>query len=165
MEIFENIGKKATDTYKFATGKTGKVVEETKLKLFISRSKDEINDIYADIGKAVYEKYVEGEEVEEKYIQNCIEIDTIASEIENARMKILELNNKRQCQNCYAEIDKNYKYCPSCGYPKEESKNEKADQVAEEYPEKNKSQVCKCGAENSNEACFCTECGAKLISD
>lgn len=158
MEIFENIGKKATDTYKHATEKTGKVVEETKLKLFISRSRDEINDIYAEIGKAVYEKHVEGEEVGDKYIQNCIEIDTIANEIENARMKILELNNKRQCQNCYAQIDKNYKYCPCCGY-------EKDDKVDEEFTEKNNSQICKCGAENSNNARFCTECGNKLTND
>lgn len=159
MDILENIGKKATQTYKYATGKTGKIAKETKLKMSISSNKSEIEDIYAEIGKKVYEEYVQGEEISDKYIQDCIEIDTLANEIENARQKILELNEKKECPNCYAQIDIECTYCPKCGKNQEE-----ADKQAIELKEKNEHHDCDCKKtplqvelENESHKCECGE--------
>lgn len=158
MDIFDNISKKANDTCKFAAKQKNRVVQITKLKLFISRSRDEIHDIYEDIGKAVYERHLEGNAIDDKYIQDCIEIDTIANEIENARLKILELNDLRQCQNCYSEINKEFKFCPSCGTKLDKESEENINDT--DIKEENKK--CECGCQNDINACYCTECGKEL---
>jgi len=127
MDIIDNIGKKATDTCKSAAKQTSKFVEIAKLKLFISKSRDEIEDIYAEIGKKIYERHVENKEIKDNrfYIQDCIEIDSIASEIEEARIKILELSGSKQCKSCYSEVEEEFKFCPKCGSEFAKQKEEK----------------------------------------
>ncbi|MEI3402045.1 MAG: hypothetical protein V8R51_06970 [Clostridia bacterium] len=39
-------------------GKTGKPAKEAKLRTKINENKSDINDIYKEIGKKVYEKHV-----------------------------------------------------------------------------------------------------------
>ena len=47
----------------------------------------------------------------------------------------LELRDKKQCPNCYTEIEKNMNYCPNCG-EKQEKEIEKEDDIeAEEAKE------------------------------
>jgi len=163
MDIFDNISKKANDTCKFAAKQKNRMVQIAKLKLFISRSRDEIHDIYQDIGKAVYQKHLEGEEIDGKYIQDCIEIDTIANEIENARLKILELNDLRQCQSCYSEVDREFKFCPSCGVRlDDENIGSVLNEDENNTDVDNNKEKCECGCENDINSSFCTECGNKL---
>ena len=58
MEFFDKIGKKASEAYKITADKTGKIAKETKLKLKMGDLKGQINDLYEEIGKKVYEKHV-----------------------------------------------------------------------------------------------------------
>lgn len=51
MEIFDKIGKKASEAYKMTADKTGKIAKETKLKLRMNELKSQVNDIYEEIGK------------------------------------------------------------------------------------------------------------------
>ena len=116
MEFFDKLGKKASEAYKMTADKTGKIAKETKMKLKISELKSQINDIYEEIGKKVYENHVREEisitnEIEEK----CTEIDALSDEIESLLKQCLELKDKKQCPKCYAEIEKNVKFCPNCG--------------------------------------------------
>lgn len=117
MEFFDKLGKKASEAYKMTADKTGKIAKETKIKLKISELKSQINDIYEEIGKKIYENHVREEdisitnEIEEK----CTEIDALGDEIESLLKQCLELKDKKQCSKCYAEIEKNVKFCPNCG--------------------------------------------------
>lgn len=115
MDIIDNIGKKASDTCKNAAKQTGKLVEITKLKVGISKNKDAINDIYTEIGRKAYEEYTKTQEIGELFKQDCFEIDNLAKQIEDSRMKILELNGSKQCKNCFAEVEKEFEFCPKCG--------------------------------------------------
>lgn len=164
MDIFENIGKKASDTYKVAAEKTSKIVEIAKLKINMNNNKDKINDLYKKIGETVYAKHLEGKGIEEEYLNDCIEIDLIAAEVEEARQRILELNELRQCEKCHSEIDMEHKYCPKCGkkQPVVAKKEEKADEVVVPVVEEIKEKICECGCANAPDTCFCTECGKEL---
>ena len=62
MEFFDKLTKKASETYKGAAEKTGKIAKEAKLKLKISDNKSKINDIYEEIGKKVYQKHASNED-------------------------------------------------------------------------------------------------------
>ncbi len=125
MEIFEKIGDAASKTYKFTAEKTSKIARETKLKMQINESKRKIEDIYKEIGEAVYEKSVLDEEIKKEDLkQKCDEIDELSDKIVKCKNEILTLKEKRQCTNCYEEIELNAHYCPNCGFRQPEIEKE-----------------------------------------
>lgn len=122
MEFFDKLGKKASEAYKMTADKTGKIAKETKMKFKIGELKSQINEIYEEIGKKVYKSYVKKEEIS---IQNdleeqCTKIDVLSDEIESLLKQCLELKDKKQCPKCFKEIEKDAKFCPSCGAKQEE---------------------------------------------
>lgn len=130
MGFFNEIGKKTTEA-------TSKITKETKLKLKINESKNKISDLYEEIGKKVYEKHVREENIsiKEELQEECEKIDNLSKEIEEARREILKLNNKRQCPECYAEIEKDAAFCSKCGHKLEAIEVVKPEQVPEEKVE------------------------------
>ena len=75
------------------------------------------------------------------------ELDKKAKEISEIKIdsnlkQCLELKDKRQCPSCFAEIEKDVKFCPKCGAKQEEIQEEPAKEVeviekAEEQKENN----------------------------
>ena len=123
MEFFDKLGKKASEAYKMTADKTGKIAKETKMKFKIGELKSQINDLYEEIGKKVYESHVKEEEIS---IQNdleeqCTKIDVLSDEIESLSKQCLELKDKKQCPKCFKEIEKDAKFCPTCGAKQEET--------------------------------------------
>lgn len=120
MEIFEKIGDAASKTYKYTAEKTSKIAKETKLKMKINECKKEIETIYKEIGEAVYEKFIVNEEVsKEELTQRCEEINVLTEKIVECKDEILNLKEKKQCKNCYEEIELVARYCPNCGCEQE----------------------------------------------
>ena len=134
MEFFDKIGKKASEAYKVTADKTGKIAKETKMKLKINELKSEINDMYKEIGRKVYEKHVIEDEISIKkdLETECTKIDVLSDEIEELLEQCLSLKDKKQCQNCYKEIDIESNYCPNCG------EKQKIQEVEEETENKEK---------------------------
>lgn len=136
MGFFNDLGKKTSET-------TSKIAKETKLKMKINENKGKVSDLYEEIGKKVYEKHVREENIiiEEDLAKECYKLDEICREIEEARKEILALNQKKVCSKCYAEIEKEAKFCSKCGERQtaEETVLEKAEEKlekAEIKPEK-----------------------------
>lgn len=117
MDFFEKLGKKATETFNSAAEKTNKIASETKIKLKINDCKSKIKDLYQDIGKVVYQKFVlDGNlEVKEDIEEQLSKISELTNQIEEYEKQILELANMKQCINCKNKIEKNAKFCPECG--------------------------------------------------
>ena len=131
MDFFDKLGKKATEAYKITADKTGKIAKETKLKFKMSELKSQIEEIYEEIGKKVYEKHIREEEIciKKDLEEECTKIDILASEIEDLQNQTLSLKDKKQCQNCYTEIDKEDKYCKNCGAKQDDIKEEKIEEI------------------------------------
>ena len=120
MEFFDKLGKKATEAYKITADKTGKLAKETKLRLKINELRRNIEDAYEEIGKKVYESHLREEDFAKEEIKQeteglCVKIDVLSDEIEDLLEQCLDLRDKKQCKNCFVEMDKEYKYCPNCG--------------------------------------------------
>lgn len=117
MEFFDKLGKKASQAAKMTADKTGKIAKETKLKFKIGELRTQINNIYEEIGKKVYEKHIREEEIciKKDLEEQCTKIDVISDEIDSLLKECLELKDKKQCQKCYKEIEKDVKFCPNCG--------------------------------------------------
>ncbi len=142
MEFFDKLGKKASEAAKITADKTGKLAKETKLKFKMGELRNQINDIYQEIGKRVYEKHIREEDIciKKDLEEQCTKIDVLSDEIDSLLKECLELKDKKQCQSCYKEIEKDVKFCPNCGekqtqeQPKEVEVLEKLEntEVAEE---------------------------------
>ncbi len=122
MDFFDKLGKKASEAYKVTADKTGKIAKEAKLKLRMNDLKSQINDIYKDIGKKVYEKHVREENIDIKkdLEEECTQIDVLSGEIENILEECRDLKDKKQCQSCHTEIEKDANFCPECGEKQDE---------------------------------------------
>ena len=117
MGFFDSLSKKASAAYDATAEKTGKLAKEAKLRLKMNENKSDINDLYKEIGRKVYEKHVREENIEIKteLEEECTKIDVLSAEIETCLKSILELKDKRQCEKCHTEIDLNNDFCPKCG--------------------------------------------------
>ena len=117
MGFFDKLGKKASAAYDATAEKTGKLAKEAKLRMKINENKSDINDLYKEIGRKVYEKHVREENIDIKseLEEECTQIDVLSAEIETCLKSILELKDKRQCEQCHTEIDIKADFCPKCG--------------------------------------------------
>lgn len=117
MGFFDNLSKKASSVYDATAEKTSKLAKEAKLRMKINENKSDINDLYKEIGRKVYEKHVREENIEIKteLEEECTKIDVLSAEIETCLKSILELKDKKQCEKCHTEIDINNDFCPKCG--------------------------------------------------
>ncbi len=137
MDFFDKLGKKASEAYKVTADKTGKIAKETKIKLKIGDLKSQISDIYEEIGKKVYEKHVREEDIciKKDLEEQCTKIDVLSDEIDSLLKQCLELKDKKQCQKCFKEIEKNAQYCPNCGAKQEELQEKVQEQTNQENEE------------------------------
>ena len=69
------VGKTATDTYNTVADKSGKLIEDAKLKISVSDKETDIEKIYEEIGKTVYDLYISGEDVGKVFSKECKKID------------------------------------------------------------------------------------------
>lgn len=117
MEFFDKLGKKASEAYKMTADKTGKIAKETKLKFRMNELKSQVNDIYEEIGRKVYEKHIREENISIKndLESECTRIDVLSDEINELLQECLNLKDKKQCPKCYKEIEVEDNFCPNCG--------------------------------------------------
>ena len=136
MEIFEKIGDAASKTYKYTAEKTSKFAKETKKKMEINDYKRNIKDIYIEIGETVYEKYETDQELNpDELLEKCERIKELSDKIVRCKDEILKLNERKQCKNCYEEIEITANYCPNCGCEQEKLTEEIDDQTEEKQEE------------------------------
>lgn len=157
MGFFDNLGKKASKAYDATAEKTSKIAKEAKLRMKINENKSEIKDIYKEIGKKVYEKHVREENIDIKteLEEECTKIDVLSAEIETCLKSILELKEKKQCENCHAEIELDNTYCPKCGAKQPEIEVKEAEVVdmendLQDSNDSEKSNCSECSKENEN---------------
>lgn len=148
MEFFNKIGKKASEAYGATAEMTGRIAKEAKLRMKMNENKSDINDIYKEIGKKVYEKHVKEENIDIKsdLEEECTKIDVLSAEIETCLKSILELKDKKKCPKCHTEIEAKSKYCPNCGeeQPIEEVKEPEIvidDEIEDIFEDENESKV------------------------
>lgn len=158
-EISKKVGDTATNTYNSVADKSGKLIEETKLKIAISDKEADIDEVYEEMGKAVYDLYKGGEDVGKEFTKLSKKIDKLNDEIKDMNTKILYNKSLRTCATCGEVIALNSKFCTNCGEKqkavkiKEEKKVTKKEEVEVE-------KVCpECGEVCATAAKFCSKCG------
>ena len=128
MGFFNDLGKKTSKT-------TTKIAREAKLKMKINENKVKIKELYEEIGAKIYQKHIREEDlnIKDELNEECAKLDKLSKEIEEARMEILKLNNKKLCIECFAEIERDMQFCPKCGKKQNQERTvlEKAEEKLE----------------------------------
>ena len=129
MEMIDKMGRRASMACECAIKATGKLTRELRLRSMLSANKTKIEDLYEDIGRYVYEKYLLGEkiEIQNELLHDCTLIDIIASEVEDIRMELLKLKELKQCPKCHHEINLTDSFCPNCGAEQKSSVKNKTE--------------------------------------
>ena len=140
-KISKIVGKTATDTYNTVADKSGKVFEDAKLKLAIADKEADIEKIYEEIGKTVYDSYLAGEDVGKVFTKEAKKIDKISNEIEEMKKKILFNKGLRTCENCGETISTESTFCQSCG-AKQKPVKIKLEKKEEQKKDEPKEKVC-----------------------
>ena len=161
-EIGKKVGDTATNAYNTVADISGKLIEETKMKVSISDKEADIEEIYEEMGKAIYDSFKAGEDVGKDYAKECKKIDKLNDEIAELNKKILFNKGLRKCEKCGEVISTESKFCTECGTKqkpvkiKEEKKVVKKEEVEVE-------KVCpECGEVSTPETKFCAKCGHKF---
>ena len=151
MDFFNKLGNMASETYKYTADKTNKLAKEAKTKMKMNEYKSEIEDIYEQIGEIVYQKHVREEDIniKEDLQEYCRKIDELSEKVKECRMDILNLKDKKQCEACYSEIEKDAKFCPKCGNEQPENFVEVKEAEFVKDEEENKAEEIKEEQENT----------------
>lgn len=139
MDFFNKLGKKASETYQVTKEKTAKFSEEMKLKGKINEAKNNITNLYEEIGQHVYNQYkTNTEEGKDEITSKCEEISKQFDVIAKTEADILALKEIKKCEKCGAEINQKDDFCPKCG--KEQPKTQKEEIKVEVAQEPNQAQ-------------------------
>lgn len=97
MDLINEIGKKTSHVCYVTVDKTSKIAKEAKQKMKMAGYKSQIEDLYEEIGKKVYENHIreEKQNIYELTLEECIEIDKLASQIEEIRKKNLSFTREK----------------------------------------------------------------------
>ena len=161
-EISKMVGKTATETYNTVADKSGKAIEDAKLKIAIGDKEEEIDAIYIEMGKTVYDTYKTGEDVGKAFSKECKKIDKITTEIDEMKKVILYNKGLRTCENCGEVITIESSFCQNCGSKQKavKIKKDKKEKDSAKEKEELKEKVCaQCGLVCEPKAKFCAKCG------
>lgn len=161
-ELSKIVTKTATETYNTVADKSGKFIEDTKLKISVSDKEEEILHIYENIGKTVYDSYKSGEDVGKVFTKESKKIDKLTLEIQEMNKKMLFNKGLRVCENCGETIETSNTFCANCGSKQKpvKIKEEKKDGTKKE---ESLTKVCKeCGLVSDAKYKFCSKCGKEL---
>lgn len=151
MALWDNLGKKASETTAKAIQQAKILSETSRLNGLISDEEKKINNNYFQIGKLY--TAIHRNDCEEDFAGMIAAIAESEQKIGDLRMQIQNLKGVIRCEKCGAELAKGVAFCSSCGAPIPRT----------ETPDMEKFEKCgSCGAWVEKGMRFCTSCGKPM---
>lgn len=116
-DFFDGLGDSISRKTRNLGKMAGQIYETQKIRSKVSSEEHMIAKLKADIGNYIYEKYQNGEEVEDALRGFCEEIQQHLEIIEGYRDSAAELKGQKICRSCGNSVDRSVSYCPYCGSP------------------------------------------------
>lgn len=107
-DVVETIGSTASGV----ADKAKSISEVSNLKRKIAYEEERIVEIFADIGKSLYENRNQDMSA---FAPLCDDIDVRKRRIKRMRLELNEIRGVKLCETCGAEVDEKYQYCGVCG--------------------------------------------------
>lgn len=113
--FFEDLTKRLGETAELVGNKANEAMEVQRLKNQIRTLERNNEDDLAELGRVLYEKFLNGEELEAEEEALCEAIQDREESIEEYNEQIVELRGDTNCAACGKSIAKGMAYCPYCG--------------------------------------------------
>lgn len=115
--LFNDLGKKISQTSQEAVKKAKELAEIAKLNSSISEEERNINKFLTQMGEKYLELY--GDTTEEPFASYCESIRTSKKKIKSLEKEIRFIRNIKTCSNCGADNPNDSVFCSSCGHKQE----------------------------------------------
>lgn len=153
MSIFEEIGKKISDTGQTVISGTKAMMEVSKLNGKIDDNNREIDRLFREIGQSYYMEHKDDENSD--FIDIFRRIDDLKSQIKVNDDRIKLIKDSRYCPKCGAFIDMSTLSCNKCG--------ESIELYGVEVSENSSFASCyNCGTSVLEKDAYCRKCGTRL---
>jgi len=153
MPIFDEIGKKITQSTQSALKNTKDVADLSRLNTQIADEEKLIFSFYMQIGKKYYDLH--GTEADEEFKLLCDSITETQERITELKIAVQEIKGFRRCSSCGGDVPIVSAFCGTCGH---DTRNDPAIVEEEDIPKK----CPNCGKVIAENMSFCTECGQKI---
>ena len=130
MAFFDKLSETLTNASKDVSQKAKDLSGTAKLTMDIHTKEDQVQKMYAQIGKLYFEAHKDDESAAYEQMSQIKETLTV---IEDMKKELMELKGAKICPRCGKEIDKEDTYCKSCG-AKLEDEEIIVDAVVKEAP-------------------------------
>lgn len=119
MEGFSKITKSLSEGASNVVQKSNDLIEITKLTGEIENQEKKKELLYLDIGKLIYNSYVDKTDIHEEIEKKCKVILQHDEQIKNINEEILAVKKLKKCAICGAEMNIDINFCQSCGSKQE----------------------------------------------
>ena len=113
--FFNQFVKAARSTTSTVSKKTGEFVEATKIKVAIADCENEIDALYIDIGKLVYQAFSDNTEPSETINEKCAQISEKLLQKDELKARLATVKDTVFCSSCGASNQAGSQFCSSCG--------------------------------------------------
>ncbi|GMB10950.1 MAG: hypothetical protein NkDv07_0911 [Candidatus Improbicoccus devescovinae] len=137
MGMFENFFLKTKAAIGVISGKTGRFIDISKLKIDIAELENRQKKNYEKIGRLYYTFKTQNKAVDENELESVVSgIDALKEKIARIHDEIDSIKNKVVCNKCKNKNEKASSYCTKCGtdlvHHDEESKKNDSSDVAKD---------------------------------
>ena len=115
MAIWDNFGKKASETTAKAMQKAKDMAEISRLNSLISDEEHKINDIYNQIGRRYVSLHITDGEA--AFSELLTALQQTEHQVQALQRQVQDIKGVQRCVKCGAEIPLGSAFCSSCGAP------------------------------------------------
>ena len=162
-DFFEDLGKRLEETAETVTNKAGEAIEIQRMKSQMRNlARGNAVDLM-ELGRMIYDRYKDGEEVEEAAEGLCAAIREREESIGKYEKKIAKIKGASECGHCGRMVARDMAFCPYCGEKidtsafedeeeEEASAGEEAGETYADAMKKKAADVAETAAEKADEA-------------
>ncbi len=140
--------------FKKLTEKPGELLEINRLNKQINAEEEKVQEAFLTMGKSVFESQGKGEPIPPELADLCEKIKTARAKIEDLRVQVLKLRDRKLCPQCGTELELAQPFCSKCGAKQEMPSAGSPSEAA-------KRKCSNCGVDLTPTQVFCSSCGAK----
>ena len=153
MPIFDDIGKKITQTTQSALKNTKDAADISRINMMVAEEQRLLGSFYVQLGKKYYDLYPES--TDGNFAPLCASIKEATAKLVALEHEIQDIKGIKRCPRCEVEIPAATVFCGSCGY---DTRNDPAFVDIPAPPK-----LCPgCNQEVAEFMSFCTACGQKI---
>ncbi|MCR5098355.1 MAG: zinc ribbon domain-containing protein [Lachnospiraceae bacterium] len=109
MDFFDKLGDRLIEVGREVSDRARDVSDSTKMQYEIRRKKQELDEIYKDLGRKYYEDNKDSADDQITAIRETL------AEIEEMEVKVAGFKGGRRCNKCGAVVPMDSGYCNKCG--------------------------------------------------